>query len=470
MLPQVRRRLPVIFVLLALAVPATAAARPNVLVIETDDQTVADMAALPYTRAQLGRPGTTFANSFVSLSQCCPSRATFLTGRYAHNHGVLDIGGPFGGFKRLDGSETLPVWLQRAGYSTAVVGKYLNGYRGPAVPPGWSEFHGLPGGVTYRFYDYALNENGMLRQFGTAPADYQTDVLTGRAEQLIGTLRAPWFMWVTYVAPHNARPFDIDDPRTIRTTVPAPRHRDAFTGVPMPRDAAYDEADVRDKPPAIRSRPRLRTGARRAIQEAWRQRMASLLAVDEGVARLFAALRRAGELDHTLIIFTSDNGYLLGAHRVPSGKVLPYEPSIRVPLLMRGPGIPRGAVRRDLVWNGDLAPTILDATGARAPFALDGRSLLAPPDPRRDVVLEGPPAQGTNGMPRFTGLRTPRYAYVEYARGARELYDLREDPDQLDNRAGKRPRLARRLAARLEALRGCAGVSCRAPDPAARRP
>jgi arylsulfatase A-like enzyme len=137
---------------------------------------------------------------------------------------------------------------------------------------------------------------------------------------------------------------------------------------------------------------------------------------------------------------------------------------------MRGPGIPRGAVRRDLVWNGDLAPTILDAAGARAPFALDGRSLLEPPQGRRDVLLEGPPARGTNGLPRFTGLRGDRYTYVEYARGARELYDLRKDPAQLHNRVRERPRLAQRLAARLERLRGCRGLSCRAPAPAARRP
>src|SRR5918995_958803 len=404
MLADVRRpiqALALVLLFLQLAGPATAA-RPNVLVIETDDQTVADMAALPYTRAQIGGRGTTFANSFVSLSQCCPSRATLLTGQYAHNHGVLDVGGPFGGYDRLDGSETLAVWLRRAGYSTALVGKYLNGYRGPEVPPGWSEFHGLPGGETYRFYDYALSENGVARPFGDAQADYQSDVISGRAEGLIHTLPAPWFLWVTYVAPHVARPRDLADPVRLSSTVPAPRHRAAFTGVPMPRGAAFDEDDVRDKPPAIRRKHRIGPELRAEIQEAWRQRMASLRAVDEGVARLLGAVGTAD----TLVIFTSDNGYLLGEHRVPSGKVLPYEPSIRVPLLMRGPGVPRGAVRRDLVWNGDLAPTILDAAGATAPFALDGRPLLAPSRPPRDVLLEGPPARGTNGLPRFTGLRT----------------------------------------------------------------
>ena len=471
MLAGVRRTLPALLVLLCLAAPASAAARPNVLVIETDDQTAADMTAMPYTRTQIGGRGTTFANSVVSLSQCCPSRATLLTGLYAHDHGVLDVRGPLGGYARLDGSETLPIWLQRAGDATAVVGKYLNGYTGRVVPPGWGVFHGLPGRSTYRFYDYSLNENGVLRRFGSAPADYQTDVISGRAERLIRSLPAPWFLWVTYVAPHVAQPRDLADPFPLQSTVAAPRPRAAFTGAPMPRSAAFDEADVRDKPPAIRRRPWLGPKQEARIQETWRQRMASLRAVDEGVARLLGALRATGALEDTLVIFTSDNGYLLGEHRVPSGKVLPYEPSIRVPLLMRGPGGPLGAVRRDLVWNGDLAPTILDAAGARAPFALDGRSLLARPRTGRNVLLEGPPARGTNGLPRVTGLRTRRYTYVEHARGARELYDLRADPQQLRNRVRDAPRgLLRALAGRLAELRGCRGVSCRAPAPAARRP
>jgi arylsulfatase A-like enzyme len=183
------------------------------------------------------------------------------------------------------------------------------------------------------------------------------------------------------------------------------------------------------------------------------------------VARIVAALRRAGELRDTLLIFTSDNGWMAGQHRVPTGKILPYEPSIRVPLLMRGPGIPRGVRRDQLVWNGDLAPTILDAAGARPAFPPDGRSLLpfarsARARSGRAILLEAPPAGGTNGLPRFVGLRTPRYAYVEYLWGARELYDLRRDPYELRNLAGRSP-VQRRLARRLAKLRGCAGAGCR---------
>jgi arylsulfatase A-like enzyme len=220
---------------------------------------------------------------------------------------------------------------------------------------------------------------------------------------------------------------------------------------------------VSDKPPAIRKRPRLRPWQIRALVSTHRQRLASLVAVDEGVARIVAALRAAGKLRDTLVIFTSDNGFLLGEHRVLTGKILPYEPSIRVPLLMRGPGVPRGIRRRDLVWNGDLAPTILDAAGARSAFPLDGRSLLAPPRRRRDILLEGPPARRTNGMPRFIGLRTPRYKYVEYLWGARELYDLSRDPDEARNlaRSPSTARLRATLRQRLARLAGCAGAACR---------
>ena len=437
------------------------------VVIETDDQTAADMAAMPRTRALIGERGVTFANSFVSLSECCPSRATFLTGQYAHNHGVRAIGPPLGGFHRLRGRETLPVWLRRAGYTTAVVGKYLNGYRGVSVPPGWTRFAGLLGSSTYRFYDFTMNVDGRLVTHG----GYQTDVITDRSLAFLrrrARRSAPFFLWTAYVAPHTGRPRDLADPLAERSTVPAARHRWAFMGAALPRPPSFDEADVWDKPPRIQRRPRLADWEIAALGDAHRQRLASLAAVDEGVARIVGALRAAGELRRTLLVFTSDNGFLAGQHRIPRGKVLAYEPSIRVPLLMRGPGLPRGVRRRQLVWNGDLAPTILDLTGARAGLRFDGRSLLplarSPAAGRgREILLEGPPGRGTNGMPRFRGLRTDRYKFVKHVRGATELYDLEADPDETANLA-REPRVASvraRLARRLARLAGCAGASCR---------
>jgi N-acetylglucosamine-6-sulfatase len=444
-----RPALTTLLLTLLFAAPATAA--PNVVVIETDDQRADDMVAMPRTRALMGAE---FANSFVSLSECCPSRATFLTGRYAHNHGVRASVPPFGGLRALDGSETLAVWLRRAGYETGLVGKYLNGYRGSIVPPGWTDFEGLLGRFTYRFYDYTVNANGTLE----SPPGYQTDDITERSLAFIRPRPEPFLLWVNYVAPHIGRPRDLADPR-IGSTVPAVRHAGAFLGAPLPRSPSFNEADVSDKPPGIRRRMPFKQWRIRALAEIHRQRLASPLAVDEGVGRIGDALREAGELEDTLLIFTSDNGFMLGEHRVAKGKVLPYEPSIRVPLLMRGPGIAPG-VREELVWNGDLAATILDAAGASAPFPLDGASLLRPL-PDRAILLEGPPERGTNGMPLFTGIRTERWKYVEYVRGAAELYDLRDDPGELHNLARSARGVRERLARRLERLRVCAGAGCR---------
>jgi N-acetylglucosamine-6-sulfatase len=461
------RRLAVLALILAF--PPAASAAPNVVVIETDDQTVADLASMPRTRELIAAQGVTFRESVVSLSQCCPSRATLLTGRYAHNHGVLASEPPFGGVARLGASETLPVWLQRAGYATVLVGKYLNGYGRwdpREVPPGWSEWHALVDRWHY-FYGYTINHDGEPRRYGYAPEDYQTDVITALAEAAIrrrAGAEAPFFLWTAYVAPHTGAPRDLLDAAGA-STVPAPRHQGAFTGVALPRTAAFDEADVSDKPRAIRRRPALGPDRMARLQETWQQRQEALLAVDDGVARIVGALRDAGELDDTLVVFTSDNGFMTGEHRAAAGKILPYEPSIRVPLLMRGPGIPAGGRREQLVWNGDVAPTILEAAGARAPWELDGESLW--PVVRRPalewrsaVLLEGP-ARGPWGAPRFTGLRTPRHVYVKHRDGEVELYDLRRDPDQLDNLAGRDPRLQWMLYRRLSALRQCAGAECR---------
>jgi N-acetylglucosamine-6-sulfatase len=456
---------------LVLAFPATAAAAPNVVVIETDDQTVADLAVMPHTRALIGSQGVTFNQSVVSLSQCCPSRATLLTGRYAHNHGVLASTPPFGGADRLDPTETLAVWLQRAGYSTALVGKYMNGYgrwNPYEVPPGWSEWHALVGRWNYRYYGYVFNHDGALRPYGSTAEDYQTDVITGLAEDVVrrrAAADAPFFLWTTYVAPHTGTPHELLDPPGV-SPVPAPRHENAFVGALLPRSAAFDEADVSDKPFAIRSLRRFSTTRLAALQETWQQRQESLLAVDEGVARIVEALRDAGELESTLIVFTSDNGYMNGEHRTPAGKVLPYEPSIRVPLLMRGPGIPAGSARNQLVWNGDLAPTILEATGGSAPWEFDGQSLwpiLRQPSltSQRAVLIEGP-ARGPFGLPRHVGVRTARHLFVKYRTGEVELYDLRRDPDQLRNLAGTpgARRVQSELHRELATLRHCRGASC----------
>jgi len=440
---------------------AQLAAPPNVVVIMTDDQDRASLRHMPKVDALLQDEGTTFSRAFATTPLCCPSRASFLTGQYAHNHDVRTNFPPHGGYPRLDQSETLPVWLERAGYRTAHVGKFLNlyGIADPyEVPLGWSEWYGAIDPSAHRMYGYTLNENGTLVDYGTEPSDYQTDVYADKAVDFVqrSAPGEPFFLSVAPLAPH----MELNDtgPR------PAPRHQGAFADAALPRPASFNEKDVSDKPAAVRDKPRLTTGRIEELTALHRNRLASLLAVDDLVGRLVAALGEAGELENTLVMFTSDNGYLLGQHRL-TGKAWQYEESVGVPLIARGPGFPAGAIRNQVVGNIDLAPTILQASGARpgAGHALDGRSLLGPAnDPTagsdRELVLESQTAKGT-----FAALQTRRYLWVRHATGERELYDRRQDPLQLTSRHAREGYRAvrRTLARRLNELDNCSGASCR---------
>jgi N-acetylglucosamine-6-sulfatase len=442
--------------------------KPNVLVLLTDDQTLESMRVMAGVRTELGNAGTTFERAFVSNPLCCPSRATLYTGQYTHNHGVIGNRPPEGGYGRLDKSEWLPVWLQRAGYHTVHIGKFMNRYGQDSppteVPPGWNEWYTSVDPSTYRFTDYELNENGVVRSYPTYSTDEYSERAVDAVERLAPSAQ-PFFLSVAYLAPHGGRPADPDDPAGLGTPAPAPRHRDAFAAEPLPASPAFDEADVSDKPSFVRRLPRLSSERAAAVREMYQQELESLLAVDEGVVRVVGALRAAGELDNTLIVFTSDNGFFHGEHRVRYGKVMVYEPSIRVPLIMRGPGVPVGVRRRQLVTNADLAPTILEAAGAvpagRVP---DGRSLFPLLRARglawgRELLVEGAPGYRAVA---YAALRNDRFVYAEHDNGERELYDLRRDPHQLENAVGE-PRYAAieaRLAERLAALHACAGRGC----------
>ncbi|MDQ3103443.1 MAG: sulfatase [Actinomycetota bacterium] len=467
------------------------ATRPNVVVVMTDDQTVESMRVMPKVQALLAEKGITFANSFASNPVCCPSRGTFLTGRYAHNTGVLRNSAPNGGFDALDSSETLPVWLQRAGYWTGHIGKYLNGYgqRGDGaaagVPPGWSEWYGTEDPTTYRMYGYTLNENGTQVTYGdydiADPATYQTDVFATKAVDFIDRRApgdVPFFLSVAPLAPHvevfrRASPGDDDPPTPLFPNPrPAPRHTDAFADENLRKQGAYDEANVNDKPAAIRALPPLDGPASGQARNKYRSRLTSLLAVDDMVGEIVNALRINGELDDTLVIFTSDNGFLLGEHRIRTGKQYPYEPSIRVPLVVRGPDLPKGEIREQLAANVDLAPTILDYANAEPGVAPDGRSLrrlINDPllEPGRSIALENwcqveETACFDPLVARYRGVRTNRYAYMEYPSGERELYDLVKDPDQLKSRhaSTKYDAEERALHLLLERMQACAAAGC----------
>jgi arylsulfatase A-like enzyme len=456
----------------AAGTPAADQARPNIVVIMTDDQTLESMRVMDNVKARIGDKGATFTNSFVNYSLCCPSRATFLTGQYEHNHGVLGNLPPNGGFERfqaLHGDNNLAVWLRRAGYYTAMVGKYLNDYANdPPVPRGWSEWYAAAP-YDQQVYNYRLNENGTSVFFGHRPADFKQDVLTRKAVGFVNRrarLAQPFFLWVTYTAPHEGgwggAPVSYCREAAAK---PAPRHAHAFDAEPLPKPPNFNEPDVSDKPAYIRNRSRFGPDSVADIQRRYRCQLGSLLSVDEGVDRIVDALGASGELANTLLIFTSDNGFLNGQHRIPPDKGHIYEESIRVPLMMRGPAVPAGVEVGDLTINADLAPTIVDVANATPGLTMDGRSLIPVArnpgvEQGRELLIE---SERWYHQPSFNAIRTRRYIYAEYATGERELYDLQSDPFELYSRhnAPAYASIRSALATRLHQLESCAGSSCR---------
>ncbi len=349
--------------------PAAAelAARANVVVIMTDDQTLSAMSVMPKTRRLIGGAGIDFERSYVTDPLCCPSRATFQTGQYAHNHGVISNGGP-NALPALRRRDTIGVWMRRAGYRTGFVGKYFNGYdekRATRVPPGWDEWYALVDPTSQNYVEYELSENGELVHYGPDPAEYKTTVL---GEKAIGVIRAaagrrrPFFLYVGFNAPHA--------PAT-----PAPEDSGALAGLEAPRTPNFNEEDLSDKPSFLSEREPA-DGLPARVAASQQEVLESLLAVDRQVRAIVRALKKAGELEDTYVVFTSDNGYFAGEHRIEYGKLLPYEESSRVPLLIRGPGIPAGSSSEALVGNIDLAPTITEIAGAEPTLDYDGRSLL----------------------------------------------------------------------------------------------
>ncbi len=411
---------------------------------------------------------------------CCPSRATYLTGQYAHNHQVLGNAPPFGGFGRLDTSETLAVWLQRAGYDTTHIGKFLNGYENSTVgaPPGWSQWNGTK--RTYVFYGEQLFVDGQLTTFGStaedpdnpaAPENYSTDVFTDLAVDTINSKAPagkPFFLSLAYLAPHSGGP---NSGRCAGSAKPAIRHKGLYDAEPLPQPPSFNEADVTDKPQGIAGRPPLNANQISNATRNYRCRLESLAAVDEGVERVVDALRAQGELDDTLILYTADNGFFHGEHRIQTGKNRVYEEAIRVPLLMRGPGVPEGVAVNELAVNADIAPTVLDAAGAEAGRVQDGRSLLGlaeHPERRhgRELLIEqftgDDDEDGQPGV-AYAAIRTSHLKYVENGTGEVELYDLDADPYELTNLHGDPAYAAAEaaLASRLATLRSCTGGGCR---------
>jgi N-acetylglucosamine-6-sulfatase len=405
--------------------------RPNIVLVVTDDQRWDTLQVMPTVQMDIAGRGVAFSNAFAVNPICCPSRASILTGLYSHSTGVYTNSKKHGGFDSFEDSSTVATWLQDAGYQTALIGKYLNGYQsreGDYVPPGWDRWFALTGlkeGGGY--FDYEVSDHGNVVSFGLDPGDYSTDVLADRAEAFVMTADTsrPLFLYLAPHAPH--------EPAT-----PAPRHEGSFSGEEPRRPPGYDEEQVADKPAWIRELPGLDEAVRGEIDELRERQLASLQAVDEAVARLLEALEETGRLENTLVVFTSDNGLLWGEHRLTKKSAV-YEESIRVPLVVRfDPLGELGRIEQQLVTNIDLAPTIAAVAELDAP-EMEGRSLvplLAGQEVawRSDFLVEHV-AGGRTDAPTYCAVRSDRHVYAYYATGEEELYDLRSDPHQLDNRA-----------------------------------
>jgi N-acetylglucosamine-6-sulfatase len=395
---------------------------PNFVLIVTDDQRWDTLDAMPAVRRHLVDGGITFTNAFATTPSCCPSRVSLLTGQYSHTTGVLDgsADNAPGGAPAFADRSSLATWLDDAGYRTGLVGKYLNDYGELPlgyVPPGWDEWFAVADSrPQIRYYDYRLNENGTIVDYGDAPTDYSTSVLQEKAVDFIRDDR-PFFLVYAPLAPHLPA---IPAPQDSGTSVPA-------WGTPPP---SFDEDDVSDKPG--RSRQPLDVSRARSVRE---DMLRSLLSLDRSIEAIVRAVEAAGAADDTYIFFTSDNGFLWGEHRV-IGKVWPYEESIRVPLVIRPPGRRSSRTLEQAVLNIDIPPTIAELAGIDPGLRQDGRSMVpllrGTGGPWRDAfVVEF--LGFAPGIPPYVGVRTRRHIYIEYRNGWRELYDLRTDPFQLRN-------------------------------------
>ena len=428
--------------------------RPNVLIIMTDDQRTDTLTVMPSVQKWFQQLGTTYANAFVSTPLCCPSRATIMTGRYAHNHGVVDNSA----HHTLDQRTTLQHQLRRTGYKTAIVGKYFNGWplhQKPRYFDRWSIFRS-------GYYNSKFAIDGKVRTIGR----YSTDFLARQSGRYLKSFeqrdRAPWLMYVTPSAPHQ--PFT---PTPDYATAPVP---------PWNPAPSVEEEDRSDKPAYVRTQGADRAGAEnlRAAQ------LRTLMSVDDMVASVMEKLVELRELKRTLVFFLSDNGFFWAEHGL-TDKRLPYTEGIMVPLYARWPGrIQPGAVDRRMVSLVDLAPTVLQAAGVPPDPALpqpDGRSLFDTWE-RDHIYLEYFPDNAAVNIGPWASVRYRTEQYAEYYESDgvtadfREYYDLEEDPYQLRNLLGDvspgndpSPTELERMELELSNDRTCQGTSGPNPCP-----
>jgi N-acetylglucosamine-6-sulfatase len=461
---------------------AAAVGRPNIVLVVADDLTKRDYFDLGSKLGSFTSGGTFFHNAFVTTTLCCPSRASTLTGLYAHNHRIHQHIDPGTGYQQYQAEgydqKDLPMWLKDSGYETGLVGKYLNKYdaQNNGIPKGWTDWYGSDTPTTA----WTLNENGRIRTYPqdpTAPG-YKPweNVLGDKAIEFVGKAHAsgkPFFLWYGTHAPHSPE------------LVP-PRDADRVGTWPAYDLPSFNERDVSDKPQWVRQQPLLGSARRQELKHKRQERLTSMLAVSRNLARLKDELRQTGELSNTYLIFTSDNGYHLGQHRLGAGKMTAYKEDMRVPLAISGPGVASGGVSH-MVLNTDLAPTIADLAEVKpgilpdghwiipdgrsfAPLLAEGRSGIAPDRFRRRFLEENwqgpiPTPTGTKPFPAPTNfaVRGLDFIYNRYVTGETEYYDLSRDPYELRSKrvSGTYKENLDKLRTRL---RNCRGAECRSAE------
>ena len=441
--------------------------RPNFVFVLTDDLSQNMISHLPHVRA-LAKAGATMSRYYVVDSLCCPSRAAIFTGQYPHDNGVFTNKGADGGYdaynRNGDQQKSFAVALRSAGYQTALMGKYLNGYEpGDGVAPGWDEWDTVGNG--YPEFNYFMNTNGRERYYGGTAKSYLTDVLSAKAGEFIGsaaTAGQPFLLEIATFAPHA--------PYT-----PAPRYAHKARRLAYPRTAAWNRLPTH--PPLwLKNHPRLTKAQRNQITSAYQRRIESALSVDQMVGQLEAELRATGQADSTYLVFSSDNGFHMGEYRLLPGKQTAFDTDIHVPLIVSGPGVPAGATISQLASNIDLNPTFESLAGLPVPAGTDGRSLAGlwrgqrPANWRQAILIEHHGPDDSKGdpdrqnrlsgnPPSYEAIRTATALYVRYANGEQEYYDTARDPLELDNIAGSGvPAVLREALANLSNCHG--GASC----------
>lgn len=422
--------------------PSGTAVRPNIIFVLADDFAVNLTDFMPNLKA-MQKDGVSFSNYYVSNSLCCPSRASIFTGRLPHNSKVETNNPPSGGYSAYiangDDTENFAVALSGAGYKTAMMGKFLNEYQPKqhSAGPGWSDWFVMGNG--YKNFNYTVNDNGSLVQYGNKPDDYLTDVLAQRTENLIRKWKdQPFFIEIASFTPHA--PFTA-----------APRHEGMFNEVQAPRTPAFGWRADTNAPNWLKALQPLDSKAISKIDNVFRKRARAVQAIDEMLGRIRKVLAETGNTNKTYIFFSSDNGFHLGDYSMRSGKMTPYDIDIRVPLIVCGPDVVAGKNQEKLVSNIDLASTFTEIAGTTVPGFADGKSIM----PffknstqsfawRKFAIIEHKkPTYNPNDpdvqepedgvLPSYTALRFNEALYVEYETGEIAYYDSKKDPYELNN-------------------------------------